>query len=1377
MVSDEDNAGDSRATSRRKGRGRQRGARSGRSDRSGRSPRRSPRLNLTENLSFPESLPVSARRDEIIEAIRDNQVVIVAGETGSGKTTQLPKMCLELGRGADGRIGHTQPRRIAARSVADRIADELGEKAGEPGSRVGYKIRFDDHVHRSTAVKLMTDGILLAEIQRDRLLKAYDTIIVDEAHERSLNIDFLLGYLRELLPKRPDLKVIITSATIDPESFAAHFADADGNPAPVIEVSGRTYPVEVRYRPLTRLVPDTGAGGKDGEQSFREVETDPVDGLLDAVRELIAEGPGDILCFFSGEREIRDAADALQDEKFRGVDILPLFGRLSAAEQHRVFSPGSRRRIVLATNIAETSLTVPGIKYVIDTGYARISRYSHRTKVQRLPVEEISQASAKQRSGRCGRTSDGIAIRLYSEENFEARPEFTDPEILRTHLASVILSMASLDLGDIREFPFLQPPDSKSVRDGVQLLQELGALDTSTGDSGTSGKSGKTGKTGKSGASQTPRLTDTGRDMARIPTDPRLAKMLSAAHANGALEQIAVIVAALSIQDVRERPAEHQARADQLHARFAAGSDFISVLKLWNYLQERRQELSGNKFRRLCRDEFIHYVRVLEWMDLVRQLFTVIQELKWSVPNVRHFRELTFDLGDEKSAAPDETAVHKSLLAGLVTNVGMRQGNSRQFTGTRNTSFVIHPSSHLSKKPPQWVMAAELVETSQVFARTVAPVVPEWIEEIAPQLMRYSYSDPFWSSKQGAALAVEKASMLGLPVIGDRRVNLSKTDPETAREMFIRHALVEGDWRTSHRFFRNNQRMLEEAGELEDKARRRDIVIDDDAIFAFYDERLPSGIVSSRHFDSWWKKARNKEPHLLDMTAEALIGSDGGAAEAREFPDTWRQGSMEFDLTYVFRPGDPSDGITMRIPLPLLAGVTDEDATWLVSGMREELCVALIRTLPKPLRTTVVPAAQFARAALERMTPYDGPIDQALADALRSLGGTGISAGDFDWSRVPDHLRMTFAAVDRRGKVVATSKDLGELQERLSGEITQSIAAATARSSRGSGSEGPSPRDSAVHRPSGKGGAKKDRGSGRRSSGGGGGVLARSESWTAEDIGTIPESVETVVDGQTTSAYPALVAAEEGRGNGFVLKAFPTPQAAAGQQFSTVLEMMVTACQVSTRQTVKGLPLRQRVAVDTYPHGGPDALVDDCRVLACRELLDRYGPVIRDPERCAEALSAAKEKGPGLVRQIFVAIAPAVLAVADMSQELEAWDGEAIEEMKGQLRFYLGPHRVARNGVENLRHVPRYVAAMKARLELMESDPDREAALDDQVRECTEAIAATRERLPASRAASPQFKDVEWLVEEFRVSLFAQHLGTSRPASAARVKKALAKIR
>jgi ATP-dependent helicase HrpA len=1288
-------------------------------------------------------------------AIRDHQVVIVAGETGSGKTTQLPKMCLALGRGARGRIGHTQPRRIAARSVADRIADELGEKAGEPGGRVGYKIRFDDHVSDSTAVKLMTDGILLAEIQHDRLLRGYDTIIVDEAHERSLNIDFLLGYLREILPKRPDLKVIITSATIDPESFAKHFAEPDGTPAPVIEVSGRTYPVEIRYRPLTRTV-----GADDNGDGGREVETDPLVGLTDAVGELMAEGPGDILCFFSGEREIRDAADALHDAKFRNIDILPLFGRLSSAEQHRVFSTGPRRRIILATNIAETSLTVPGIRYVVDTGYARISRYSHRTKVQRLPVEEISQASARQRSGRCGRTADGIAIRLYSEENFEARPEFTDPEILRTHLSSVILSMAALDLGDISRFPFLQPPDAKSVRDGVQLLRELGAFE---------------------GTGQT--LTPTGRDMARIPTDPRLARMLVAAHVAHVLEEVTVIVAALSIQDVRERPMEKQAQADQAHARFRADSDFTSLLKLWNYLQEQRRELSGNRFRQLCKAEFIHYVRVREWIDLVRQLLTTIQDLHWKVPNIRHVRNLSFalDASDATTASGpvvDEDAVHKAMLSGLITNIGMREGSSRQFTGPRNTSFMIHPSSNLAKKPPQWVMAAELVETSRVYARTVGPLVPEWLEEVAPHMLKSTYSEPHWSSKRGAAMVHQKVLMLGLPVIPDRTVPLARVRPAEAREMFIRSALVEGDWRTNHAFFRHNRDMLEETTLLEEKARRRDIVVDDDILYEFYDRRIPDSVVSARHFDSWWKKARRSDPTLLDFTEDALISSDDQAAQAREFPDTWRQGSMEFDLTYVFRPGDPDDGITMRIPLPLLASVDDTDTRWLVAGMREELCVALIRTLPKPLRTTVVPAGEFARAALQRMTPFDGAVDEALADALRSLGGSGISASDFDWSRVPDHLRMIFAAVDRRGNTVARSRDLADLQRELAGEITQSIAAAAARGN------APAPTDAAVHTPGRK---RKRRGSGDRtgrdSSGGSGsdgagsagsaaGILAREDSWTADGIGTIPESVQTFVDGQPVDTYPALVV-EKGS---VVLRAYPTERAAAGQQFTAVLDLMLADCTVSTKQMVKGLPLRQRVALDNYPSGGPEAVVDDCRVLACRQLLQEYGPVVRDPERCADAVAAARDRGPGLVRQTVVAVAPAVLAVADMREELKGWSGESIDDMSRQLDFFLGPHRIARNGVAHLRHVPRYVAAMQERLTLLEQDPDKEAELADQVNGCIEAVKATRDRLPSARAASPQLKDVEWLVEELRVSLFAQHLGTARTASVQRVHKALAKI-
>lgn len=1281
-------------------------------------------------ISYPD-LPVSERREDIKQAIEDNQVVIIAGETGSGKTTQIPKMCLELGRGRTKVIGHTQPRRIAARSVAERIAEELDQQISEDSSLVGYKIRFDDTISKHTAVKLMTDGVLLNEIQRDRLLRDYDTIIVDEAHERSLNIDFLLGYLKQLLPKRPDLKVIITSATIDPESFAKHFADANGSPAPIIEVSGRTYPVEIRYRPLVteRENPKTG--------EVIEVETDPLDGLVAACRELMRAGDGDILCFFSGEREIRDAAEALEGEfagagGARKVDVLPLFGRLSNAEQHRVFRTGPRRRIVLATNIAETSLTVPGIHYVVDTGYARISRYSNRTKVQRLPVEPISQASAKQRSGRSGRIADGIAIRLYSEEDFEARPEFTDPEILRTHLSSVILSMAALGLGDIERFPFLQAPDSKSIRDGVALLQELGAL-ASTKEAA---------------------LTPIGRDMARIPTDPRLARMLVAGHANNIIEPIAVIVSALSIQDVRERPLEKQQQADEMHARFKANSDFVSLLKLWNYLQEQRQELSANKFRKLCQREFIHYVRVREWMDLVRQMLSVVQDLSWKIPNIRHVRELVFE-----PEAIDEDLVHQSILTGLLTHVGMREGNSKQFTGTRGSHFVVHPSSHVSKKPPQWLMAAELVETSQVFARTVGPIDPSWIETIAPHMVKYNYSEPVWSSSRGAAMVHEKVLLLGLPIVADRMVNASKVDRALARELFIRHALVEGDWKTRHHFFAHNQKLLSEATELEDKARRRDIVVDDQTLFDFYDARLPEKIVSSRHFDSWWKKARHKDPHQLDFTLDALIDSEEAAKAADEFPDVWRQGSLEFELSYVFLPGDPDDGMTMRVPIPLLANVSEPETRWLVAGMREELAIALIRSLPKPLRTSVVPASNFASAALKRMVPFDGEFGFALAEALRELGGQGISAQDFDWSRVPGHLRMQFAAIDRRGNVIEKSRDLKYLQNKLAGQVTSAIAQAAARS------KGAAPSDAAQHTPSRRKASKKQAGTST-------GVLATADAWTADGIGVLPETVETVVDGQTLNTYPAIVATQDR----VTLKAFPTKQAADGQQFTTVLNMMVAACTVSPKQMIKGLPLRQRVAMENTP-GGVDGLVNDVVALACRDMLMKLGPVIRDPDKCDEVVAVAHSQGPGRVRQYVVALAPAVLAVADMSAELKGWSGEAIDDMHAQLNFFLGKHAIARNGIEHMRHVPRYVEAMRARLELMKADPYKEEDLDQEVQEAFELLEKTKKRLPTARAASPQIKEVRWMIEELRVSLFAQNLGTAHSVSLQRIRKKLEKIR
>ncbi|MGI9587170.1 MAG: ATP-dependent RNA helicase HrpA, partial [Dietzia maris] len=853
---------------------------------------------------YPEQLPVSARKDEIAEAIRDNQVVVIAGETGSGKTTQIPKICLELGRGVKGMIGHTQPRRLAARSVAERIADELGVEIGGP---VGSAVRFDDRTSPETAVKLMTDGVLLAEIRRDRLLRAYDTIIIDEAHERSLNIDFLLGYLKQILPRRPDLKLVITSATIDPDRFARHFAGAEGRPAPVIEVSGRTYPVEVRYRPLQVVHAD------------RVVDLDPLDALADAVAELLREDDGDVLVFLSGEREIRDAEEVLRGRKFPGTEIFPLFARLTAAEQQRAFRAHSTRRVVLSTNIAETSVTVPGIRYVVDTGLARISRYSTRTKVQRLPIEPVSQASAAQRAGRCGRVADGICIRLYSEEDFDSRPEFTDPEILRTNLASVILSMADLDLGPVDDFPFVEPPDRKAVRDGLTLLSELGAVRVDD--------------------DERPHLTEVGRDMAALPLDPRLARMVVEGHRNGSLSDVLVVVAALTVQDVRERPAEERDKADLLHRRFAdKTSDFLGYLNLWRYITEQRRELSGSAFRKMCKAEYLHWLRIREWQDLNSQLRSMCRERGWH-PASGH-------------AAEDD--LHKAILAGLLTNVGMRDEETREFRGTRGIRFQVFPGSDLSRKPPRWVMASELVETSRLWARDVARIDPGWIEQLGGHLTRTQYSEPHWSDAQGAAMAYEKVLLLGLTVVEARRILLSRVDAPLAREMLVRHGIVEGRLDTRVPVIRENAEAVEQARELETRSRRRDLVIDDEALVAFYLDRLPEDITSGRHLESWWKKRGHRDQESLRLTPEDIRTSEA-VPDAADFPPFWRQGERSFELRYAFDPGVTTDGITVRIPLPQLSSVTTAGFEWLVPGLREELYTEMLRTLPKYLRRLCSP--------------------------------------------------------------------------------------------------------------------------------------------------------------------------------------------------------------------------------------------------------------------------------------------------------------------------------------------------------------------------------------------------------------------------------------
>src|SRR5690242_3215748 len=759
------------------------------------------RLAAVPKVTYPEALPVSRRKDDILAAIRDHQVVVVAGETGSGKTTQIPKICLELGRGVRGQIGHTQPRRIAARTVAERIAEELDRPLG---STVGYKVRFTDQVSDDTMIKVMTDGILLAEIQNDRQLRRYDTLIIDEAHERSLNIDFILGYLRDLLPKRPDLKLIITSATIETQRFAEHFSDMSGKPAPVIEVSGRTYPVEVRYRPLVATAED------DTEEPM-----DQVDGIAEAVDELGREGDGDILVFLSGEREIRDTADALGKRTLRNTDIVPLYGRLSAAEQHRVFERHTQRRVVLATNVAEAPLTVPGIRYVIDPGTARISRYSNRLKVQRLPIEPVSQASANQRKGRCGRLADGICIRLYTEEDFAARPEFTEPEILRTNLASVILQMTNLGLGDLAKFPFIDPPDKRNITDGVKLLEELGALDER-------------------------RLTPLGRQLAQLPVDPRLARMVIEADKQDCVAEVMVIAAALSIQDPRERPTDKQQQADEKHARFTdKESDFFSYLNLWRYLREKQQELSGNQFRRLCRSEFLNYLRVREWQDIYAQLRQVA-------------RTLGLALAEDRDELAEGQHVHTALLSGLLSHLGLKDGEKREYLGARGAKFAIFPGSALFKKQPRWVMSAELVETSRLWGRVNARIEPEWAEKLAPHLVKHSYSEPHWEKKQGAVMAYEKVTLYGLPIVPRRRVGYAGIDPVLCRELFIRHALVEGDWDTHHKFFEENRRLLDRIEEIENRARRRDIAVDDETVYRLYDERLPAEVVTARHFDVWW---------------------------------------------------------------------------------------------------------------------------------------------------------------------------------------------------------------------------------------------------------------------------------------------------------------------------------------------------------------------------------------------------------------------------------------------------------------------------------------------------------------------------------------------
>ncbi len=930
------------------------------------------RRSLVPKITYPAELPVSQRRDDIAAAIRDHQVVIVAGETGSGKTTQLPKICLELGRGINGMIGHTQPRRIAARSVGERIAEELHTTLGEV---VGYQVRFTDRSSKDTLVKLMTDGILLAELQHDRMLSAYDTLIIDEAHERSLNIDFIIGYLRQLLPRRPDLKVVITSATIDPQRFSKHFGDA-----PIVEVSGRTYPVEVRYRPLVEETYDDDEG--------EPVVRDQTEAIVEAAQELIAEGPGDILVFLPGEQEIRDTADVLSKLRPKRAvdefDVVPLYARLSSAEQHKVFERHTKRRVVLSTNVAETSLTVPGIRYVVDAGFARISRYSFRTKVQRLPIEPISQASANQRKGRCGRVEAGVCIRLYSEEDFESRPEFTDPEILRTNLASVILQMTALGLGDVARFPFVDPPDQRNVKAGVQLLEELGAIDPREQDPRR-------------------RLTKLGRQLVVLPIDPRLARMIVEADRLGCLREVLVVAAALSIQDPRERPADHRPHADQMHARFRdEASDFMTLMNLWRYVRTQQKELSSSAFRRMCKAEFLNYLRIREWQELESQLRQVAKQLKLNV--------------GPPADGPDEDAIHQALLSGLLSHIGLRDPDRRDYLGARNARFSVFPGSGLFKKQPQFLMSAELVETSKLWGRVNAAIKPEWAETLGAHLVKRTYSEPHWSKKRAAVMAYERVTLYGVPLVVDRLVSYAKIDPAVARELFIRHALVYGEWSTHQKFFAENRALLDEVEELEHRARRHDILVDEHTLFDFYDGRVGEEAVSGAHFDAWWKRARRERPDLLTFDPAMLVNATAADIDQHDYPDEWHEGDLVLPLSYQFEPGAAADGLTIDLAVATLNRVEADSFSWQVPGLRKDLVVALIRSLPKQLRVNFVPAPNFARDFLAAASPGEEPLLDALERYLRATTGVVVPRDAWDWSKVPDHLRPTFRVLDDKAE-------------------------------------------------------------------------------------------------------------------------------------------------------------------------------------------------------------------------------------------------------------------------------------------------------------------------------------------------------------------------
>ena len=1224
---------------------------------------RARRLQQLPTPDYPAELPVAARREEILAAIAKHQVVIICGETGSGKTTQLPKMCLELGRGVDGLIGHTQPRRIAARSVAARIAEELKTPLGQ---QVGYKVRFHDRSQPSSYIKLMTDGILLAEIQQDKFLNQYDTLIIDEAHERSLNIDFLLGYLKWLLPKRRDLKVIITSATIDPERFSQHFDNA-----PIINVSGRTYPVEIRYRPLIDV---------DADEEL--LERDQTQAILDAVDELSHEAPGDILVFLPGEREIRETAEALRKHHPPATEILPLFARLSAEEQQRIFEPhGNRRRIILATNVAETSLTVPGIKYVVDSGYARISRYSWRAGVQRLPIEKISQASANQRSGRCGRVSNGIAIRLYSEDDYNKRALFTEPEILRTNLAAVILQLATMWVADVEDFPFVEPPDIRLIRDGYKLLFELGAVDADY------------------------RVTPIGQQLAKLPLDPRLGRMLLAAKDNGALREMLVIVSALTLQDPRERPLDKQQASDERHSRFKdEESDFLGFLKLWDYFHEQRKHLSQRKFRDLCQKEFLSYVRLREWHDIQQQLHQMLSEMG----------------ATENEADASYDAIHQSLLTGLLGNIGQKD-EEREYMGAGGRKFHIFPASGLKKKAPAWLMAAEIVETSRLYARTVAKIQPEWIEQLAGHLLRRHYTEPHWEQKPAQVAAYERTSLYGITITPRRKVNYSQIDGEISRELFIRHALVYGEYQSNAPFFKHNADLINEIETLEAKGRRRDILADEHLLYAFYDERVGKQVVNGHSFEKWRKQAEFKQPKLLFLTRDYLMQRDAGHEKSGQFPDSLQTQGMILPLRYHFDPKADDDGVTVRVPLLGLNQLSPIRFEYLVPGMLEEKITEMIRGLPKQVRKQFVPAPDYARACAEAIQPSDTvSLQTAIDQQLLRMTGHPIPPEAWQEVKLDTHLLMRFEVADESGKILKGGRDLDALKGKVRQQTQQELAAQPTQSIERTG-------------------------------------------LTQWDFGDLPETHWLETGGMKLRTWPALV----DNGSSVAIRLFDNEPDAQAQHWQGVLRLFLLALPSEGKDIPRQVPQMASLCLQYAATGKCEELKDSIIRYVFRQTFHEFLSS-RKQSQFQAALSVGRKHLMAQAQEAGRLLNPTLTLYHDLRKQLKskvqpAWL-EALNDINDQLNHLVYVGFLEHVTPDELRHFPRYLKGIQRRLQKLSENPTKDRSLRVQVQPYWEQW-----KQKGKVQVHSEMRDYRWLMEEFRVSLFAQELGTSRPVSAKRL--------